>query len=229
MSVVTCVTAQDTRRVHGVLELESNQIAQQIAVVLEDIGTDAVKTGMLPSAEIVDTVADQMVHYRIDCLVVDPVMKATSGDPLTRDTAVAVLKDRLFPLAAVITPNIPEAESLVGREIRNDQEIRLAARELLELGPGAVIIKGGHLRNPDRSTDYLFDQRGCRLLEGPRINTLNTRGSGCTFASAIAALLARGRNLEEAATEAKDYVTEAIRQGLALGQGGGPLGHFFVR
>ena len=228
MSVVTCVTAQDTRRVYEVFELSGDQVASQIKAVLDDIGTKVVKTGMMPSAEIIESVAAQLDHYRIELLVVDPVMRATGGDSLIQDEAVAVLKERLLPLATVITPNLPEAEFLVQRKIRSEQEIEAAARDILELGARAVIIKGGHLPNPDRSTDYFFDAAGLTRVEGPRIHTQNTHGSGCSFASAIASYLAQQLELREAVIRAKEYVTEAIRHSLALGHGNGPLGHFHV-
>ncbi len=226
MSVVTCVTAQDTRRVYDVFELTGDQVGRQIEAVLEDIGTSVVKTGMMPSAEIIEAVAAHLDRYRIELLVVDPVMRATGGDSLIQDEAVAVLKEHLVPLATVITPNLPEAEFLVQRKIRSEQEIKAAARDILELGPQAVIIKGGHLPDPERSTDYLFDHDGLTLVKGPRIHTQNTHGSGCSFASAIAAYLAQQLELKEAVIRAKEYVTEAIRHSLALGHGNGPLGHF---
>ncbi len=226
MSVVTCVTAQDTRHVYEVVELTGDQVGHQIEAVLEDIGTNAVKTGMVPSAEIIESVAAHLGRYRIEQVVVDPVMRATGGDSLIQDEAVDVLKERLLPLATVVTANLSEAEFLVQRRIRSEQEIESAARDILQLGPQAVIIKGGHLPNPERSTDYLFDHNGLTLIEGPRIDTRNTHGSGCTFASAIAAYLAQQRELREAVIRAKEYVTEAIRHSLALGHGNGPLGHF---
>jgi len=228
MSVVTCVTAQDTRRVYEVVELTCHQVGRQIEVVLEDIGANSVKTGMMPSAEIIESVAAHLERYRIELLVVDPVMRSTGGDSLIQDEAVTVLKKRLLPLATVVTPNIPEAEFLVQRRIRSEQEIEAAARDILGLGPQAVIIKGGHLPDPERSTDYLLDHDGFTLVEGPRINTQNTRGSGCTFASAVAACLAHQLDLKEAVIRAKEYVTEAIRHSFALGHGNGPLGHFHV-
>ena len=226
MSVVTCVTAQDTRRVYQTYELTGNQVGLQIEAVLEDIGTNTVKTGMLPSAEIIESVAAHLGRYQVELLVVDPVMRSTGGDSLIQDEAVVVLKERLLPLATIVTPNLPEAEFLVQRRITSEQEIEAAARDILQLGPQAVIIKGGHLPDPECSTDYLFDADGLTLVEGPRIDTQNTHGSGCTFASAIAAYLSQQLELKEAVTQAKRYVTEAIRHSLTLGHGNGPLGHF---
>jgi hydroxymethylpyrimidine/phosphomethylpyrimidine kinase len=227
MSVVTAVTAQDTRRVYMSSDLPLENIQRQIEAVAEDIGVDAMKTGMLPSAEVIRLVAEKVTHFGIRRIVVDPVMVSTGGDRLIRDEALEAMKTELFPLATVVTPNLPEAEFLVGREIAGKQDLAEAAQEIFELGSRAVIIKGGHLEDPGHSTDYLYDGKDLTSLVGPRLDSRNTHGSGCTFASAITAYLARGLDLKDAARRAKGFVTEAIRHSLSLGHGPGPLGHFW--
>jgi hydroxymethylpyrimidine/phosphomethylpyrimidine kinase len=204
-------------------------VSAQIEAVLGDVGADAVKTGMLYSPEIIETVADLLGEFAISKLVVDPVMASTGGDSLIATNAVQALKDRLFPLATLITPNLHEAEVLTGRVLSNQADIEEAARELHSFGPRAVIITGGHLRHVKNSNDLIFTDSGFSILEGPRIPTRNTHGSGCTFASAIAAYLAHGNGLGTSASRAKSYVTEAIRHSFPLGKGNGPLGHFFRR
>lgn len=227
MSVITSVTAQDTRRVYMSSELPLENIQRQIEAVIEDIGVDAVKTGMLPSAEVIRLVTEQIKHFEIKRIVVDPVMVSTGGDRLVRDDALEAMKTALFPLATVVTPNLPEAELLVGHEITGKQDLAEAAQEIFELGSRSVIVKGGHLDDPGHSTDYLYDGKELISLVGPRLDSRNTHGSGCTFASAITAYLARGLDLKDAARQAKEFVTEAIRHSLSLGHGQGPLGHFW--
>ena len=227
MSVVTSVTAQDTCRVHLSSDLPLENIQKQIEAVVEDIGVDAMKTGMLPSVEVIGLVAEKMKQFEIRCIVVDPVMVSTGGDRLVQDEVLGIMKTELFPLATVVTPNLQEAESLIGREITGKQDLQEAAREIFELGSRAVIVKGGHLEDPEYSTDYLYDGEVLTSLVGPRLDSRNTHGSGCTFASAITAYLARGMDLEDATRRAKEFVTEAIRHSFTLGHGHGPLGHFW--
>ena len=227
MSAITSVTAQDTRRIYMSSDLPLENIQRQIDAVLEDIGVDAVKTGMLPSAEIIRTVTQKIKQFDIKCIVVDPVTVSTGGDRLVPDEALEVMKTELFPLATVVTPNLQEAEFLIGHEITGNQGLEEAAREIFKLGCQSVIVKGGHLVDPEHSTDYLYDGEELEPLVGPRLDSRNTHGSGCTFASALAAYLARGLDLKEAAHRAKEFVTEAIRHSLALGHGHGPLGHFW--
>ncbi|MGH9339758.1 MAG: bifunctional hydroxymethylpyrimidine kinase/phosphomethylpyrimidine kinase [Acidobacteriota bacterium] len=229
MTAVTSVTAQDTRRVHMASDLPLDNIRLQIKAVIDDIGVDAVKTGMLSSAEIISLVARAMKRYRIDRLVVDPVMISTGGDALIQPDAVDALKIDLFPLAIVVTPNLPEAQFLTGRQVRSREQIEKAIQEIFEMGPRSVILKGGHLDDPSASTDYFFDGKTVKEFAGPRIDTANTHGSGCTFASAIAAYLAQGLELEEAVFQAKEYVSHAIQHSFSLGRGSGPLGHFWKR
>ncbi len=226
MSAVTCVTAQDTRKVHMASDLPADCVARQIQAVLEDIGADAVKTGMLSNSAIIRSVAEQLRRFEVERLVVDPVMVSTGGDPLIQPQAVEALKRDLFPLAAIVTPNLHEAEALTGMRITSSSEARQAAGQILAWGARSVVIKGGHSDDPCRSVDYLLDGQEWIPFPADRIDTANTHGSGCTFASAIAACLARGQGLREALLQAKSYVTEAIRHSLPLGKGRGPLGHF---
>ena len=223
MSALTAITAQNTVGVSAVHEIPTDVIAAQIDAVLDDIGADAAKTGMLSSAEIIATVADRVRNWGIDRLVVDPVMVAKSGDRLLREDAVEALIQQLLPLAMVLTPNLPEAEVLVGRPLHTEDEIRQAARDILELGPRAVVMKGGHRAGAAR--DLLFDGRDFNVFESERFDTPNTHGTGCTFSAGIAAGLARGLSLVDAVTQAKRYVTEAIRHATPLGHGHGPVNH----
>ena len=224
-SVLTAITAQNTLGVTAVHEVPIDLVAAQIDAVLTDIGAGAVKTGMLASNSIIECVASKLEQHPVSWLVVDPVMVAKSGDPLLRDDAVDTLRVRLVPLASVITPNIPEAETLTGFKITTDAEVRRAAKEIIAMGAKSVVVKGGHREGP--ATDLFYD--GCCFQEfsAPRIETPNTHGTGCTFASAIAAGLARNMSVIDAAALAKEYVTEAIRRSFAVGQGHGPLNHFY--
>jgi hydroxymethylpyrimidine/phosphomethylpyrimidine kinase len=223
-SAITAITAQNTVGVRGVHDIPTELIAAQIDAVAEDIGVDAAKTGMLSSAEIIAAVAERIRHWRINRLVVDPVMVAKSGDRLLREDAVHALIRELLPLATVVTPNLPEAEVLVGRPLETDREIRQAAREILDLGPRAVVMKGGHRQKGD-ATDLLFDGASLHEFRAERIDTRNTHGTGCTFSAAIAAELASGRAIVDAVGAAKHYVTEAIRRSTPLGSGHGPVAH----
>ena len=227
MSVITSVTAQDTRSVHMTTDLPVENIERQFEAVIEDIGVDAVKTGMLASADIIEAVVHKLQRYHTDTLVVDPVMISTGGDPLINRDAVEVLKRKLIPLAMIVTPNLHEAEILSGNEIGSQQELSEAIRRIHALGCAHVVVKGGHFKDPAQSTDYFFDGDEITLLGGPRFKTEHTHGSGCTFASAIAAHLAKGLDVERSVVEAKKYVSEAIRQAFPLGRGHGPLRHFW--
>jgi hydroxymethylpyrimidine/phosphomethylpyrimidine kinase len=228
MSAITSVTAQNTKGVQRVLDLPEEQIASQVEAVVEDIGVDAVKTGMLSTPGIIRVVGSKIREYEIDQLVVDPVMIATSGDRLIQEHAVETLVKELLPLAFIVTPNISEAEILVGDSLQTIEELKLAAKKIYRMGPKSVIIKGGHLKDPEQCPDILFDGKDFHLLPGERVPTKNTHGSGCTFSAAVTAYLARGRSIVEAASGAKEYVQEAIWNSLSLGHGNGPLGHFFA-
>lgn len=228
MAVITALTAQNTRTVAGVHEAPADFVALQIDTVFADITPDAVKTGMLASAGIVEVVAAKAAEYSFRNLVVDTVMVARSGDRLLRADAVQAMREKLVPLAHVLTPNLPEAEDLLGRELRDDGEIRGAARELQALGARNVVIKGGH-RAGDTVTDVLFDGEAFHDFSGPRIETTSTHGTGCTFASAIATFLARGESVPDAVGHAKEYLTEALRRAHPLGGGHGPVNHFWMQ
>ena len=228
-SALTAVTAQNTVGVTAVHEIPTEVISAQIDAVLSDIGADAIKTGMLSSSAIIECVAECLERRSestgVRNLVVDPVMVAKSGDSLLQQDAVATLKARLLPLAAVVTPNIPEAETLTGMTIETGEGMRRAAELFLQMGAKAVVVKGGHLEGP--ATDLYHDGREFQEFAAPRIETVNTHGTGCTFASAIAAGLAKGMSGRDAVAAAKEYVTEGIRHSFPVGQGHGPLSHFW--
>ena len=230
MTAVTAITSQNTVRVQDVFTLPAGTVSSQIDAVLSDIGADAVKTGMLPDPGIIAAVAEKMRQYRIEKLVLDPVMVSTGGDELISGKAGESLVRELFPLALIVTPNLDEASVLVGRPIRTLGDMYAAAREVLQTGPRAVLIKGGHLEAAnDQAIDLFFDGREFTEFPAPRVDTRNTHGSGCTLAAAIAAFLARGCVLQEAVRQAKEYVTGAIKNSYSLGHGNGPLGHFYQR
>jgi len=227
-SVLTAITAQNTVAVTAVHEVPTDVIAAQIAAVLEDIGADAVKTGMLSSSAIVELVAEELKGRGMRQLVVDPVMIAKSGDSLLRQEAVEALRAKLVPLAAVVTPNIPEAEVLTGLKIQTDADMHRAARLITGMGARAVVVKGGHRPSPEGlAVDLYYDGARFQEFTAPRIPSANTHGTGCTFASAVAAGLARGMSVLEAVAQAKEYVTEAIRRSFPIGKGHGPLNHFY--
>jgi len=223
-STLVAITAQNTLGVRAVHDIPTDVVAAQIDAVLEDIGVDAAKTGMLASAAIIGTVADRLRHWQVQRLVVDPVMVAKSGDRLLREDAVQALIGELLPLAAVLTPNLPEAEVLVGRAIESDEDVRQAARDIVDLGPRAVVMKGGHRRTAE-ATDVLFDGQAFHVFTSERFETPNTHGTGCTLSAAIAAHLARGTSLVEAVDLAKRYLAEAIRRAVPIGNGHGPVAH----
>ncbi len=225
-SAITAVTAQDTQRVYDFVEMAPAFVAAQIDAVLGDIGADVVKTGMLASAPIIEAVAERLQRWEATALVVDPVMVAKGGDRLLREDAVSALKTLLLPLALVVTPNIPEAEVLVGAELKSWDDIRDAAREIHAMGARNVVIKGGHLADAI-ATDLLFDGSDFREFSVPRVQTTSTHGTGCTFASAIAATLAKGETVEHAVLAAKAYVTKALQDSFPLGHGHGPVHHFY--
>jgi hydroxymethylpyrimidine/phosphomethylpyrimidine kinase len=224
LSALTAITAQNTRGVRAALELPPELIEAQIDAVLEDFGANAAKTGMLASTPLITVVAGRVQHWKLR-LVVDPVMVAKSGDSLLHPAAVDTLRTVLLPLAEVITPNLPEAEVLTGRRIETLADMRAAAHALYDLGPRHVVIKGGH--RATEPVDIYFDGVRWVELHAERIATRHTHGTGCTFSAAITAFLARDYTVEQAVREAKQFVTGAIRYAPGLGQGHGPLAHFW--
>ena len=224
MSVLTAVTAQNSLGVHAVHALPPDFVAQQIDAVLGDFGADAVKIGMLASAPIIDAVAARLRHYRVERLVVDPVVVAKSGDPLLQPDARDALIGELLPLALVVTPNLHEASVLAGIAVETPAEMEEAARRIHARGARHVLVKGGHLKTD--ATDILWDGREVMRFDAPRIESPNTHGTGCTFSAAIAAGLAQGRPLADAVRDAKAYVRRAIRDGFQPGHGVGALRHF---
>jgi len=230
MSAITALTAQNTRVVTGIFPVPPEFIGQQIDAVMEDIGVDAVKIGMLHSPEVIETVAKKLTDWKCPNIVVDPVMISKSGDKLLLDDAVQALKENLLPLADLITPNLPEASVLLGRPVENREDMALAARDLAALGSSSVLVKGGHLKGDD-SCDLLYQKQNNNMTElfGKRINTLNSHGTGCTLSSAIAANLARGIDLANAVKNAKEYIMGALSAGAyhKTGKGHGPVHHFY--
>ena len=224
-SAITAITAQNTLGVAAVHEVPLDDIGAQIDAVVSDIGADAVKTGMLSSTGIVDLVAAKAREHRFPILVVDPVMISATGARLLRQEAVDTIKSTLFPLATVVTPNIPEAEALIGSSIGNFASMREAAKAIHAMGPKWVVVKGGHMEG-EQSVDILFDGHEFNEYAAPRVETGSTHGTGCTFASAVAAGLAHGKSVPESVGAAKEYVTLAIKSAFPIGHGNGPLNHF---
>jgi hydroxymethylpyrimidine/phosphomethylpyrimidine kinase len=227
MTAITAVTVQNTRGVSDHEELSPNTVGEQIRAVATDIGVDAAKTGMLASAAIVGAVADAVAETGIANLVVDPVSVSKHGHPLLAPDAVDVLRERILPLAIVTTPNLPEAGGLAGFAVETREDMRKAAEAILGFGPGAVLVKGGHL-DDDRADDLFVDAEGEWWIEGVRIDTPNTHGTGCVLSAAIAARLAHGDPLDVAVRAGKAFVTEAIRYSLAFGSGIGPVNPLFA-
>jgi hydroxymethylpyrimidine/phosphomethylpyrimidine kinase len=225
-SAITALTAQNTREVTAVHEAPAAFIAAQIDAVVQDLRPDAVKAGMLSSAAIIEVVADKLGQYALPNVVVDPVMVSKGGARLLREDAVEALVQLMLPLAGVVTPNIPEAEELVGYKVRTYLQIHEAAREIHAMGPRNVVIKGGH-REGETVVDTLFDGRDIHEFSGPRIHTTSTHGTGCTFGSAIAAYLALGESVRDAVALAREYLEGALLHAYPIGRGHGPVNHFW--
>jgi hydroxymethylpyrimidine/phosphomethylpyrimidine kinase len=226
-SALAAVTAQNTEEVAQAHDLPPALVAAQIDAVATDMNVRAAKTGMLSAPEIIETVADRVAAHDLSPFVVDPVMISKTGFKLLQDAAIETLVEDLLPLATVVTPNVHEAEHLTDIEIETPEDLRAAADVLLDYGPDAVLAKGGHLSGTEEAVDVLVDGEGARTFTAPRIDTTHTHGTGCTYASAIAANLAKGHDLAAAVERAKRYVTGAIRHALPLGHGRGPTNHFF--
>ncbi|MFH1069072.1 MAG: bifunctional hydroxymethylpyrimidine kinase/phosphomethylpyrimidine kinase [Candidatus Glassbacteria bacterium] len=225
MSAVTALTAQNSVGVTGVFKVTGEFVRSQMEAVLEDIGVDALKCGMLADSEIIRAVAEVLERYPGPPLVLDTVLVAKSGDPLLEDEAVEVMVAKLFPRALVITPNAAEARRLVGFEVKDEETMHRAAKVLREMGARGVLVKGGHLKG-DKLVDLLALPDGqIRLFGGERIDTPHTHGTGCTLSAAIAACLARGLGLEDAVILGRDYVTNGILKSFPTGRGYGTLGH----
>lgn len=225
MTAITALTAQNTLGVHGIHAVPEAFVRQQIQVVMEDLGADCIKIGMLATASIIDTVATALEEFAPGVpLVLDPVMVAKGGHPLLETEAVAALKERLLPKAALVTPNLPEAGVLLGTELVTEADMQAAVEPLRGLSAQAVLLKGGHLAG-DRLLDLLITGASVTPFEGRRLDTAHTHGTGCTLASAIACGLAQGLALESAVARARDYVRIAIETAPGLGQGHGPLNH----
>ena len=226
MSAVTALTAQNTTGVSGVLEATPVFVAQQLDCVFQDIRPDAVKIGMVSNADIIRAIADKLREYRAEHIVVDPVMVATSGSSLMRDSALAALTEELFPLAEVITPNLPEAERLCGFAIEGEAAMLRAAEAIGGTLPGAVLTRGGH--RADDADDLLWLRGEAHWFRARRVDNPNNHGSGCTLSSAIASFLALGCDLPRAVGRAKAYITACMEAGLDLGAGSGPLKHNYA-
>lgn len=223
MTAITALTAQNTTGVTAIQESTPEFLEQQIDACLSDIPADAVKIGMLPSSAQVEVVAKKLREYKVKNLVVDPVMVATSGSKLMKDSTASVMANLLFPISTVITPNIPEAEALLGKTIENKNQMEEAAKALSEEYGCSVLIKGGH--SIEDACDVLFDKGQVSWFETTKIDNPNTHGTGCTLSSAIASNLALGFDLKESVKNAKEYITSTISDGLDLGKGSGPLNH----
>lgn len=224
-SVITAITAQNTVGVTAVHEVPVDVIASQLDAVLSDFEVGAAKTGMLAAPDIIAVVADKIEQWSVQRLVVDPVMVAKSGDRLLREDAIDALRHRLLPLASVVTPNIPEAEVLAAMEIRDEADREEAARRIGDLGAHHVVVKGGHLAGDP--VDLVWDGQRMYRLSARRVESTSTHGTGCTFSAAITALVAQGREVEDAIRDAKEYLTGAIQHAEGLGHGHGPLNHHY--
>ena len=225
MSAITALTAQNTTGVQGIFEVSPEFLKQQSDSVFTDIRPDAVKIGMVSSAGLIQAIAEKLKEYKAENIVVDPVMVATSGAKLISDDAIGTLKECLFPLATVLTPNIPEAKVLSDMDITTAEEMVEAAKKISETYHCAVLLKGGHQLND--ANDLLYRDGGYRWFNGKRIDNPNTHGTGCTLSSAIASNLAKGYDLDTAVEQAKAYISGALAAMLDLGAGSGPMNHAF--
>lgn len=225
MSAITALTAQNTTGVYGIMEVTPEFLAKQLDCIFKDIYPDAVKIGMVSSAALIEVIADKLKEYKAEHIVVDPVMVSTSGSRLLEKEASETLIRTLLPLAQVITPNIPEAEVLCKMDIENADDMERAAAEIAEFTKGAVLVKGGHDLND--ANDLLYETGTFAWINGERIDNSNTHGTGCTLSSAIACGLAKGDTLSDSVKAAKVYISGALRAGLNLGHGSGPLNHMF--
>lgn len=225
MSVITALTAQNTMGVQSVLEVTPDFVESQMQAIFTDIVPDAIKIGMVSSKKLIEEIANQLKYYHARNIVLDPVMISTSGSKLLQDDAIEELITKLMPLATLITPNIPEAECLCSFKIQYKEDMIRAAQKIREFYKGGILIKGGHLE--DCSDDLLYIQQEAIWYKHCKIDNSNTHGTGCTLSSAIACHLAEGKSVEQSVLEAKAYITGALKAGLDLGQGSGPLNHMW--
>ena len=225
MSVITAVTAQNTQGVFDVQDITPCVIAHQMEAIFDDIHVDAIKIGMVSRTDTIEMIAKTLKHYTLPPLVIDPVMISKSGYDLLQPEAKKALIETLLPMATLITPNLPEAEVILGYKIDTIEQMKKAAYDLHRLGCKYVLVKGGHLS--DDATDVLYDGKSIHLLHAKRLKSINTHGTGCTLSSTIAANLAKGYDVKEAVERAKVYITHAIERGFVLGHGVGPVHHFY--
>lgn len=226
MSAITALTAQNTTGVYGIMEVSPEFLENQLDCIFRDIFPDAIKVGMVSSCELIDVIAEKLKKEKAKNIVVDPVMVSTSGSKLLEDNAADSLVEKLFPVADVITPNIPEAEVLSGIKISRVEDMVAAAEKISRFFNGAILIKGGHTLND--ANDLLYLDRKSEWFYGERINNPDTHGTGCTLSSAIASNLAMGYSLQESVRNAKRYLSGALRAGLRLGKGRGPMNHMYA-
>ncbi len=224
-SAITAITAQNTVGVKSVQELPAQMVRDQIEAVFNDFEVEAAKTGMLANSEIIEAVVESVKKFKLKNLVVDPVMVAKSGDPLLKPEAINDLKSKIFPLALVVTPNLKEAEVLTDMKISLVEDMKKAAIKILNLGPKAVVVKGGHLEG--KPIDVYYDGTNFQELDAPRVLTTNNHGSGCTFSAAICGFLTLGLDLYSALVSAKEYITQALKASYQVGHGHGPVNQFF--
>lgn len=226
MSVITALTAQNTTGVSSVSDVSPEFVKMQIDAVFTDIYPDAVKIGMVSNIEIIDVIVERLKYYNAKNIVVDPVMVATSGSKLLKDEAIEAVKNKLIPLADIITPNTSEAEVLSNMAIESQLDMETSAKFISKMLNGAVLIKGGHIG--ENSNDLIFIEDQYHWINGKRVNNPNTHGTGCTLSSAIACNLALGLSIKESVSNAKDYITGALEDDLNLGEGSGPLNHMYI-
>ena len=226
MSAITALTAQNTLGVRAIMESSPEFLKEQLDAVFEDIFPDGVKIGMVPSGELAEVIAERLVFYDAKNIVVDPVMVASSGSSLIKESAIKALTEKLFPVATLVTPNIPEAEALSGIKIRTGEDMVKAAKYIGEAFGCGVLLKGGHSIND--ANDVLFENGKITWFAGKRIANPNTHGTGCTLSSAIASNLAKGSTVSDSVKKAKEYISDALAAGLDLGKGSGPLQHNFI-
>lgn len=226
MSVITALTAQNTTGVRSIMEVTPEFLREQMDMIFEDIRPDAIKIGMVSSSQLITSIAEALLYYKAENIVIDPVMVATSGSKLIEDEALIALKEKLLPMATIVTPNIPEAEILTGMTIKNEADMLEAAKQIGETYHCAVLCKGGHSIND--ANDLLYFNGEYQWFYGKRIDNPNTHGTGCTLSSAIAANFAKGYGLKDAVEKAKEYISGALSAMLDLGAGSGPMDHAYL-